>query len=104
MNKWINLANDNVYQIANLKNEYVLTDNIDLTIRILKSLDNDFHQHQVIPKDEIVDFFEGREQIILHSWEEYQIIMGHPIDNQNFDCKRQDAKRKMKDRMVENDI
>lgn len=102
MNKgWINLANDNVYQIANLKNEYVLTDNIDLTIRILKSLDNDFYQHQVIPKDEIVDFFEGREQIILHSWEEYQIIMGRPIDDPNFDCKREDTKRKMKNRMVE---
>ena len=36
MNKWVNLANDNVYQIANLKNEYVLTNNIDLTIKILK--------------------------------------------------------------------
>lgn len=102
MNKdWINLANDNVYQIANLKNEYVLTDNIDLTIRILKSLDNDFHQHQVIPKDEVVDFFEGEEQIILHSWEEYQIIMGYPIDDQKFDYKKQEAKRKMKDRMGE---
>lgn len=99
MNKWVNLANDNVYQIVNLKNEYVLTNNIDLTIRILKSLDNDFHQFQVIPKDEVADFFEGKEQIILHSWEEYQIIMGHPINDQNLYYKRQEAKRKMKDRM-----
>lgn len=98
---WINLANDNVYQIANLKNEYVLTDDIDLTIRILKSLDNDFHQYQVIPKDEVVDFFGGKEQIILHSWEEYQIIMGYPPNDQNLDYKRQEAKRKVKEWMVE---
>ena len=90
---WINLAHDNVYQITNINSEYILVDNIELAIRILKSTDNDFHQYQVIPKDEVEEFFEG-EQIILSTWEEYQIVMGRPIDDKTFLQKRQIAKEK----------
>ena len=78
MNECINLANDNVYQIANFK-EYILVDNIQLAIDILLSHDNGFYQHQVIPKREIGKFFDGEGQTILHTWNEYLLVMGKPL-------------------------
>lgn len=91
--RWINLAHDNVYQIAGLGREYVLVDDMLLAIRILKSLDNDFYQCQVIPKDEVEEFFEER-QIILHSWEEYLMVMGKRLEDPIVRRKYETAKTK----------
>ena len=70
-----NLANDNVYEITDYSEEYILVDNIDLAIKILEDCNNNFFQHQVVPKDEVESFY-GGEQIILHTYEEYLIVMG----------------------------
>ena len=100
---WINLAHNNVYQLAGIESEYILVDDIQLAIKILKSLDNTFYQCQVIPQDEVDDFFEG-EQIILHSWNEYLLIQGKRIEDKNVNFKYEKAKaqREMlkKDRRV----
>lgn len=79
INELVNLANNNIYQIANFKSEYVLVDNIQLAIDILLSYDNDFYQHQVIPKKELESFFDKEEQVILHTWNEYLLVMGKPL-------------------------
>lgn len=70
-----NLANNNIYEITDYSEEYVLVDNIDLAIKILEDCNNNFFQHQVIPRDEIENFY-GGEQIILHTYEQYLIVMG----------------------------
>ena len=78
MSQCINLANDNVYQIANFEG-YILVDDLQLAIDILLSNDNNFYQHQVIPKREMGKFFDGEEQIVLHTWNEYLVVMGKPL-------------------------
>lgn len=91
--RWINLAHDNVYQIAGLERKYILVDDMSLAIKILKSWDNDFYQCQIIPKDEVEEFF-GEKQIILHSWEEYLMLSGKRLEDPIVHRKYETAKAK----------